>query len=101
MRSYGVCMPKTTAVTERDIEQFRSEGYFVLENVIPDEHLTILRDSLDMFIERIDRQMEEAGVETHGLNHKGKRYFIANQYHSSERMHEFLFSDLAAEICRA
>jgi len=88
-------------ITAEQRQQFRDEGYFVLERCIPEEHLAMLRDELQGFIEDIDQKMDEGGVEVEGLNHKGKRYFIALRHNERPRIADFLFSDLMAEICRA
>jgi ectoine hydroxylase-related dioxygenase (phytanoyl-CoA dioxygenase family) len=88
-------------ITDAQRQQFQDEGYFILERAIPDEHLQILRDELDGFIDEIDADMDRKGIEVEGINHKGKRYFIALQHERRPRISEFLYSDLMAEVCRA
>ena len=93
----------TTAVqiTHEQQRQFREDGFFLLESVIPDDHLEILRSEAQNFIDKIDAEMTRQGKDVLGINHRGKRYFIGNRYMESARMHEFIFSDLTADICRA
>jgi ectoine hydroxylase-related dioxygenase (phytanoyl-CoA dioxygenase family) len=88
-------------ITEAQRRQFVEEGYFILERAIPEEHLEILREELNGFIEDIDSSMEAKGIEVEGINHKGKRYFVALRHRERPRIAEFLFSDLMKEVCRA
>lgn len=88
-------------ITDEQRRDFQEKGYFILERVIPPEVLDVLTAELDRYIQRIDDEMDAQGVEKLHLNHKGKRYFVAGNYRSSEVLQSFLFSDLMAEICRA
>ena len=87
-------------VSEQQAMQFREEGYFVLERVIPEGHLEALRSECQQFIDERDAEMDRLGVEKLDLDHKGKRYFV-HAYEGSERVREFLFSELMAEVVRA
>ena len=82
-------------VSEQQARQFREEGYFVLERVIPEGHLKALRSECQRFIDARDAEMDRLGVEKLDLDHKGKRYFV-HTYEGSERVREFLFSELMA-----
>lgn len=88
-------------ITQEQKQQFQEEGYMLLENVIPDDLLTILRDECARYMDAINTEMDEAGVDVMGLNHRDKRYFIKMKYKESEKLQEFLFSDLMADICKA
>ena len=88
------------AVTKEQREQFREEGYFVLEGAIEAPMVQMLREELDVFIEKVDAEMDAEGVTLRGLDEKGKRYFIAKRFDESERIPSFVYSDLMAEICR-
>lgn len=88
-------------VSDADRQQFREEGYFVLKGVIPQDLLVMLREECSYFLGYKDAQMEAAGVEVQGINHKRKRYFISNLYRKSTRMHRFIYSELMADVCRA
>ena len=88
-------------ISEFHKEQYRTEGYFFLENAIPDEHLQLLRDECGYFIDLLEREMGQAGAEKLNLSHRNKRYFVSRRYKESRRLHEFLFSDLMAAITRA
>ena len=88
-------------ITDTQKQQYHDEGYMILENIIPKDHLQMLRDECTRYIAEIDADMTEKGVDKVGLNHRGKRYFIANKYKESGKMASFIFSDLMANICRA
>lgn len=98
-------MPTTTAppirITPDQQRQYREEGYFLLERVIPDEHIDLLRDELALYMDAIHAEMDRQGKDVLGINHRNKRYFINNRYKESGRLREFLFSPLMAEVCRA
>ncbi|HEY3332017.1 MAG TPA: phytanoyl-CoA dioxygenase family protein [Capsulimonadaceae bacterium] len=87
-------------VTSAQAEQYRTKGYVVLDAVIPPEHLALLREECETAIDLIHKRMDEAGTDTLGINHRNSRYFIP-LFGISERVNEFLFSPLMADICRA
>lgn len=45
--------------------------------------------------------MDSKGITVDGINHRGSRYFISNLYRLSQRMREFTFSPMIAEIAQA
>jgi len=97
-------MPTATGapiVTEAQKQQYQDEGFMILESVIPEDMLQMLREECHYFIGWKDGQLEQRGVESDGLTHKGSRYFIANQHQRSHRLPRFLFSELMAEVATA
>ncbi|MCA9109705.1 MAG: phytanoyl-CoA dioxygenase family protein [Planctomycetaceae bacterium] len=90
-----------TLITEAHRQQYREEGYFILERVIPEEHLAILRSSCDRLIELMHQEMDRQGTDHIHISHRGKRYHIAKKYDQVPRLSEYVFSDLMAEVCRA
>ena len=88
-------------VTDAHRDQFQREGYFVLNAVVPQDLLVMLREECLYFIGYKDGQMDAADGEANDFNRQHQRYFIANLYRKSMRMHRFIFSDLMADICRA
>jgi ectoine hydroxylase-related dioxygenase (phytanoyl-CoA dioxygenase family) len=88
-------------ITEEQKQQYREEGYFILERVIPEEHLTIIRDELHHYMDLIHKWMDDAKTDVMGINHRNKRYFINNRYKETGKLKPFLFSDYMADICRA
>ena len=89
------------SISKTHQEQFREEGFFILEGVIPEAHLEILRDSCDHLIEAMHAEMDRLGTDHIHISHRGKRYHIAKHYDRAPRLAEFVFSELMAEICRA
>ncbi len=89
-------------VTQAHKDQFERDGFFVLEQVVPQQHLEILRSEVGAAIARIDAEMEEKGVERLGINSKNSRYFVQvlNREPNSP-VAEFVFSELMADVCRA
>ncbi len=95
----NLAVPPT--ITEAQRQQYREKGYFVLERVIPESMLQMLREECAAFISRRNAEMDAAGVNELGSDIRDNRYFIANRYRESQRLPEFIFGDLMAEICRA
>lgn len=88
-------------VTAKQKQQFKDEGYFILERCIPEEHLEMLRGNCREFIEAIDAEMDAKKVDRLGICAKGKRYFAAYCYKKKPSMGRFIFSELMAQVCRA
>lgn len=88
-------------ITPEQVEQYRSEGYFVLEDVMTPEQLAGLRAECGRYVDTFDREMEEKGVTSMGITHYKKRYFISRRGNESPVIWDFLFSDLMAQLCRA
>ena len=87
-------------ITETHRQQYLSEGYFILERIIPDEHLKILRDSCEYLIDLMHQEMDRQGTDHIHISHRGKRYHIAKQYDQPPRLKEYVFSPLMAEVCK-
>ena len=52
---------KDRLVSETQREQFRKEGYFILERVLPDHFLELLRGECQHFIDAKDAEMSAQG----------------------------------------
>lgn len=89
------------SIAKQHREQYREEGYFLLENVIPDEHLRILESACDELIDAMHAEMDRLGTDHIHISHRGRRYHIAKQFDRVPRLREYIFSPLMAEICRA
>ena len=90
-----------TNITEAQKKQYQDEGYFILERVIPDAHVEMLRDECAHYIKMIEDEMDRQGKDVIGINHRNSRYFISNRYKESQSIASFIFSDVMADICRA
>ena len=81
-------------ITERQKRLYQDEGYLILERVIPDHFLTFLQEECQFFIDQINNQMDQQNTDSLGINHRHKRYFIANCFRQQPKLRDFLFSDL-------
>ena len=72
-----------------------------MENMIPPQHLQLLRDTCAQLISRTDADMDRRGVTVYDITHKNKRYFIDGAYAQMPCLADFIFSPYMAEICRA
>jgi len=88
-------------VTPSMREQYQNEGYFVLERVLTDEQLELLRGGAQFAMDRADAEMDVAGVDRLGINARGKRYFAAMTYRDQADLRQFLFGETMSAICRA
>ncbi|WP_040421679.1 phytanoyl-CoA dioxygenase family protein [Actinopolymorpha alba] len=88
-------------ITPEMRKQYTEEGYFILERVLPEEQLALLRRLADYAVKKLDAAMDAEGVDRIGINLRGKRYFSAWVHKDRPELRTFLFSDLMAEICRA
>ena len=92
----------TLTITALQLQQFQREGYFILERVIGEADLAVLRDELDRFIAKTEAAMDASDTDEFGLNRRGQRYFIGNRHVEAEgRLDAFLFGDTVADICKA
>jgi ectoine hydroxylase-related dioxygenase (phytanoyl-CoA dioxygenase family) len=99
-------MEPTSAVTNSIVspeqqQQYRDEGWFVLDRVLSEDQLELLRRYAQTAMNQIDTEMDEAGVDTLELNHRGRRYFAGGLAKTAPELRGFLYSELMAEICRA
>ena len=92
---------KQSIVSEKLKSQYQEEGYMILERVIPEDMLQMLREECSYFLGYHDAQMDAAKTETDGISHRGRRYFVANKYRLSLRMWTFIFNPIMAEIAQA
>jgi ectoine hydroxylase-related dioxygenase (phytanoyl-CoA dioxygenase family) len=88
-------------ISAQKIEQYRTDGYFILEGALPAGTLKGIQDEAMRFKEIFDARMRAAHVEVWDINHLNKRYFISLYHDHSEILKRYLFSEQLAEICRA
>lgn len=94
-------LPTPGAITEEHRRQFREDGYFILDSVVPPEDLELLRSQAQFSIDRMNAQMDALRTDVIGISHRDKRYFAANVFQDRPALRRFLFGGLMAEICRA
>lgn len=90
-----------SVVGEAQRQQYRDEGWFVLERVLSDEQLDLLRRYAQTAMNKIDAEMDAAGRDVIGINHRGRRYFASGMAKTEPELRAFLFGDLMAGICQA
>ncbi len=88
-------------IAPEHIQQFRSDGYFVLERALSEQQLDLLRSECQRHIKDYEAEMEAQGVKDIGISHYKKRYFIANRGYDHPEVADFLTGELMAEICQA
>ena len=64
---------RASLVTPEMLEQYRTEGYFVLPGVLGEEELELLRSGAQFSIDKLDAAMDEAGVDRIGIDARNKR----------------------------
>jgi ectoine hydroxylase-related dioxygenase (phytanoyl-CoA dioxygenase family) len=88
-------------ITDHQSQQFRDEGYFILERVLPHEVLESLRRDCSGAIREMNRRIDAGDPTVSSINHRDQRYFIPFRYEESSVVRTYVFSDLMAAICRA
>jgi ectoine hydroxylase-related dioxygenase (phytanoyl-CoA dioxygenase family) len=91
----------TIQITDQQRRDYIEKGYFLLERIIPESHLEILRQTAADYIAAIHAEMDARGTDVIDINHRNRRYFVSNKWKTSPRMGEFIFSNYMADICRA
>lgn len=90
-----------SVATEAARRDFDRDGFVVLQSVIDDATLDMLRAECAVFVAKTDAWLDRRGADVFGITHRGKRYFIANRYRDSERMPAFVYGDLMRDITTA
>ena len=88
-------------ITDRQKEQYHEEGFTILESVIPEHELRMLREECDFLVEEQNREMDRLGTDELKLSRRNSRYFVFLAYKDRPQLGAFIFNDLNAEICRA
>jgi ectoine hydroxylase-related dioxygenase (phytanoyl-CoA dioxygenase family) len=86
-------------ITPEHARRFATDGFFVLDGVLPAGDLELLRGECNRLVDERDQEMDRHGVDRLDLDHRGRRYFI-QAYRKSPGLRRFLLSDLMAEIAR-
>lgn len=88
-------------ITDAHKKQYQEQGFFILEGVIPEEELAMVREECAKLIADQDAEMEKQGTDTLGLSRRNSRYFVFLAYKDRPQLGSFIFNDLMAEVCRA
>jgi ectoine hydroxylase-related dioxygenase (phytanoyl-CoA dioxygenase family) len=87
-------------ITSDHARRFQDEGFFVLERVLPERDLDMLRGECQRFIDERDEEMDRLGVDQIDLDRRGSRYFV-HAYGKSPAVERFLACELMVRIARA
>lgn len=88
-------------ISPDQLAQYHDEGYMILERVIPDDMLQMMREECSYLIGYIDCMMDYEKKDVLGLNHRRNRYFMTSKYNPQSRIWHFTFSELMAQITKA
>ena len=91
----------TRYMTEKNLEKFQEDGFFILPGAVSEGDLKTLRGECDKYVAEQNAWMDKQGVTTTGITHKNSRYFISNKWEQSPAIQKFLFGDLMREITTA
>lgn len=82
-------------------EEFRREGFVVLERALDDSTLALLQSEADLAVAELEASMTESGSDVVGLSHRGRRYFAGDRASVRPALADFVRSPLMEDICRA
>lgn len=89
------------AVTKNAIEQFKKDGYFVLERIISESDLIELNFECRKQLDLQMADMERVDADRLGLSHKKSRYFLPCRHEESPILARLIFGDSFIEIIRS
>ncbi|MEK7413558.1 MAG: phytanoyl-CoA dioxygenase family protein [Planctomycetota bacterium] len=92
--------PSTDVLTAEQVGQYQREGCVLLPQIIPNEHLQLLRSSCQASMDATDAEMDAKGTDVLGISRRGNRYFSTNPSHTDQRLNDFIFSPLMESVCR-
>lgn len=87
-------------LTDQQVRSYREHGWTLAPSILPAEHLALLRGNAQIAIDKVDAEMDQAGTDVIGINHRGKRYFSTNTSQQQPALCDFIFSPLMAGLCR-
>ena len=88
-------------ITEEQKKKYREDGFFILENIIPEKELETVRNKCIELIEEQNKEMDSLGTDILNLSRRNSRYFVFLAFKDHPELGKFIFSDLMGEICRA
>jgi len=88
-------------ITEEQKRKYHHDGFFILESIIPEEELALVRKECTELIEEQNKEMDKLGTKVLNLSRKNSRYFVFLAYKDHPQLGKIIFSDLMAEICKS
>ena len=80
-------------ITEDQKRKYRDDGFFILEGVIPDDDLAMIRETCDRLVKEQEAEMDRQSVDQITLSKRDKRYFVFLAFKEHPELGEWLFSD--------
>ena len=87
-------------ISDEHKRKYKEDGFFILENIIPDKDLETVRNKCMDLIEQQHREMDSLGTDILNLSKRNSRYFVFLAFKDHPELGKFIFSDLMAEICK-
>ncbi|MFO7447498.1 MAG: phytanoyl-CoA dioxygenase family protein [Ignavibacteriaceae bacterium] len=88
-------------ITDEQKRQYKEQGFFILEKVIPETELEMVHKECELLVEEQNKEMDRLGTDVLNLSRKNSRYFVFLAYKDKPQLGNFIFSDRMKEICRA
>ena len=88
-------------ITKEQREKYLEDGYFILDNVLPESELEMVRQECELLIDAQNKEMERQNTDVLNLSRKNSRYFVFLAYKERPHLGKFIFSDLMVDICKA
>ena len=90
----------STKINEEQRQQYRDEGFFVIESALDRFQLKFLQQECNRLRIETELAMAKESISARGITHQGSRYFISNRHRDNPSLRPYIFSELMAEICR-
>jgi len=82
-------------------EKYKKDGFFILDSILPETDLEIIRNECDYLIKEQNKEMDKSGVNELNLSRRNSRYFVFNSYKNNSSLGSFIFSDLMESLCKS
>lgn len=90
-----------SSIQQAEVRSYHDEGYMVVRDYFTESQMELLRSECATAIDQMHQRMDDEGLDTIGISHRGSRYFIPHQTDRSQALHDFAFSETMADVCRA
>ena len=88
-------------ITKTHQEHYRKEGYMIVPGYLNESELELVRKACDQSIHDLETDMRTKGVTRDRINVLGKKYFVLNPRKHQTVLNDIVFSEKAADVCRA
>lgn len=88
-------------ITDKHIQQYKKEGFMIVKDFLEDDELEMVRNICDKEVKATEEDMRSRGVKEDRINVLGKKYFINGPRENNPDLKNIVFSEKAAEVCKA